>query len=64
MRLGRLARRAVNWLLGVPPPDDLHAHRELRTERDRQRDGAVEAADRGNVTGMRPGGGPQDGAGW
>jgi hypothetical protein len=59
-RLPRILRRFVTWLLGVPPPEELEGHRQLAAERDRNKTGAVEAADRANSTGMRPGSGPQD----
>ena len=53
-------RRLVNWLLGVPAPDELEAHRQLAIERDGNKTGAIEASDRANITGMRSGSGPQE----
>ncbi len=60
-RLPRWPRAILRWSMGIPPADELDAHRHLASERDRNRDGAIEAGDRGNLTGMRPGSGPQDG---
>jgi len=56
-RANRVLRSLVNWLLGVPPPE---AHRQLAIERDVNKNGAIEAADRANITGMRSGSGPQE----
>jgi len=57
-RVTRVLRRFVNWLIGIPAPDALEAHRALAAERDRTKTSAIEAGDRGNITGRRPGGGP------
>lgn len=53
-------KRLIRWLLGMPPKDQLEAHRALSGERDRGKTGAIEASDVANVTGSRRAHGPQE----
>ena len=55
-----MLKRLIRWFLGIPPKDQLDAHRSLAAERDRNRTGAIEASDAANVTGVRRGTGPQE----
>ena len=55
-----MVRRLVRWLLGIPPKDQVDAHRAFASERDRAKTGAVVASDAANVTGARRNHGPQE----
>jgi len=52
-----MVRRFLNWLLGIPDPQDLDARRRLEAERDhekdRQRTEAIYQGDKSNLTGPR-----------
>ena len=51
-------KRLIRWLLGIPPKDQLEAHRRLAAERDGSRTGAIEANDRSTTGGGYPPGFP------
>ena len=49
-----MLRRLIRWLLGIPPKDQVDAHRRLAAERDGSRSGAIEASDRSRTGGGFP----------
>ena len=53
-----MLKRLIRWLLGIPPKDQLEAHRRLAAERDGSRTGAIEANDRSMTGGGYPPGFP------
>jgi hypothetical protein len=49
-----MMRRFLNWLLGIPDPEDLDARRRLEAERDREKDRQVEEIARSATVGKGP----------
>jgi hypothetical protein len=44
-----MLRRFVNWLLGIPKPQDAEAQARIAAEKDRQRTEAIYEGDKSNI---------------